>query len=527
VDKEIPEFRDYGDGGDLAGAHRDRRSFRLSVTAIALLSFGLWIAENYIRYGQIESLYKNAITLEDRNSARVGLGAAIRADEAENEIQTAKYRQALATREEDDKILVKYDEAQALDENNSSFTVRHGSRLFILGYPARALAKYQIAEQLLEDSTPNALIGYLQSAAIAQQKNDPGAINDAMVLAARTNNKEGAIVFPKPHWFFEYPQNGTQYAKLQREIIDENCAPLYAFALMTSRAIGGKIEKEQFQDADTWISQMRRMGDRLVRNAEPAGTLQALAGISIQLQSIELSEKLEIAKTGTVAEKTIEQRIKLSNARDRIIEYETNRDGKITIEVESMMRPAKLGFATWFAFVFIWLLSWCVYRLFHLQKSAWTLQHSPFGKLVLGGGVIVFLMLLIMFSVLAHMQDHSYESVTFLTRAWTVVAGLLVLLGLIYPATMLTNVEEASRKAGRPEEIDEIIPYARVVYRRVYASLMLRYYGILTGFYTMTLCLWFIVYRLIVDLFPWQINLLADGFLNEEIAIVEKILTSL
>ena len=526
MDKTTPEFRDYGDGGDLAGAHRKRRSFRLCVLSIALLTFGLWVGEHYIRYGTTESHYKNAITLP-KPSARVLLLKAIEIDKSLNETQTAKYSQALAVRQEDDIILRTFDEAQLLDDRNSSFTLRHGSRLFIMGFPDKALAKYQKAELLLEDAPPNALIGYLQSAAIAQQKGDSGAVNDAMVLAARTNNKDGDIIFPKPYWFFEYPEGGIQYAMLQREIVDESCAPLYAFNSIIAKAIVQKIEKEQFQDARTWIGQMQRMGDRLVRHAKPGGSLQALTGISIQLQVIELSEKLETAQLGAVTTETIEQRVKLANVRDQLIEYEAERDTNILMEVASMRRPSDLGFATWFLLVFIWLMAWFIYKLFHLQKSAWTLQHSPFGKLVLGGGVVVLLILLTMFSGLAHMDDHGYESVTFLTYVWFVVVVLLVILGLIYPATMLTNIEDASRKAGRPEEIDEIIPHARVVYRRVYASLTLRYYGILTGFYTMTLCLWFVLYRLTVGLFPWQINLLADGFLQREIELVQKLLTTL
>jgi hypothetical protein len=193
VDKEVPEFRDYGDGGDLAGAHRNRRAFRFCVISIALLTFGMWIAENYIRHGQAESLYKSGITLGDRNSARVPLLQAIKQDAETNETPTAKYTQAIAVRQENDVILEWYDKAQQLDDRNSSFTLRHGSRLFILGYPDAALAKYQMAELLLDETSPNALIGYLQCAAIAQQKSNPGGINDAMVLAARTNNRERSL----------------------------------------------------------------------------------------------------------------------------------------------------------------------------------------------------------------------------------------------------------------------------------------------------------------------------------------------
>jgi tetratricopeptide (TPR) repeat protein len=527
VDKELPELPDYGDGGDLAGAHRNRRAFRLCVISIALLTFGLWMGEHSMRYGKAESAYKNSLTQEDRNSARVQLVSAIKIDKESNETQTAKYTQAWATRSEDDVILQRYDEAQAIDDRNSAFTLRHASRLFILGYPQRALAKYQKSEQLLDDTSSNALIGYLQSAAIAQQRNDPGAMNDAMVLTARTNNKDGDITFPKPHWFFDYPQDGTQYARLQRAIVDESCAPLFAFKELINRAIARKIENEQFQDAKTWIDHTKKMGERLILNSNPGGTLQALAGVEIYSLSVELNEKLEVAQLGAASEETIAQRIELSNIKEELLQYETDRDSNIAEAKNFMKRPWFLGMGTWFILVAVWTIIWCIYKLFHLQKSAWTLQHSPFGKLTLGGGTIAFLVHLLMFSALAHMQDQSPQSVTMLTWTWFAILALLVLLGLIYPATMLTNVEDASRKAGRPEEVESIIPYAKIVYRRVYASLALRYYGILVGFYTMSLCLWIVLYRLALGLYPWNINLLADGLLGKEIELVSKIASSL
>lgn len=526
MNKEIPQFPDYGDGGDLSGAHRSRKAFRLCVLAIVILTGSMWIAENYMHYGHTESLYRNAITLK-RPSARVLLYSAVKADAENLDKPTAKYTQALAVREEDDKILRLYDEAQSIDDTNAMFTLRHGSRLFVLGYPEEALAKYQRAENLLESPKTNLLPGYLQAAAIAQQRDDPGAIAEALVLAARTNNREGSIVFPKPFWFPTYPRNGTQYAMLQREIIDENCAPLYALASLTSRAVSKKIGQEQYQEARTWIAHLNRMGERLVESSEPSGTLQALAGISIQMQCVELTEKLEVAQTGSVGEATINNRVRLTRARDAIIEFESTRDEKVAAQERLIRRPFLLAFGTFFLFSAIWFAAWCMYRIFHLPKSVWTLQHGLFGRITLGGACVAYVILLLLLNAISVLTTDTQSLVTVFSWVWYAATGLFLLLGLIYPATMLTSPDEASRKFGPLEDVETVSHYARIAYRKVYLSLTLRYYGMLVGLYTICICGWIIGYFMLNGLFPWQVNLIGEGYLGDEAALVTEVVRGL
>lgn len=526
MNSEIPKFPDYGDGGDRAGAHRTRKAFRLCVVAVAALTASMWIAENYFRYGQAEMNYRSALTLP-KDSSRVLFISAIKQDAENSEKKSAKYSRALAVRSEDDIILERYDEAQAIDNNNASFTLRHGSRLFIKGYPAQALAKYQRAEILLDDDTQNLLPAYLQAAAIAQQRNDPGAVAEAMVLVARTNNREGTIQFPRPFWFIDLPQTGSQYAMLQREIIDESCAPLYSLANITEKAVIVKIDNEQYQEARTWIGHLQTMGERLVNASDPFGSLQAFAGVTIQNQCVELSERIENKQSGAVSEETIQNRIKLTQARDTLVTYESDRDTIVSDHISLIKLPNKLAFGTLFMLALVWFLAWCVYRIFKLPKSVWTLKHGLFGRIVLSGATIAYLFLLLTLNGISVLSSDTQSLATVLMWVWVGMTAAVLLLGQIYPATVLTNVEEASRKVGRPEEMESVVHYAKIAYRKAYISLTLRYYGVLIGCYTVCMCVWIIGYSIFYGVFPWQVNLIANGFLDDEVAVVKSILGAL
>lgn len=529
IDRERVVFPDYGDGGDLAGAKRLRYSFKLCVLAVILLTFGMFVSEKDVRFGHTESLYISGVTMTDKASGRVQLVAAIKADAAANETATAKYTQALAVRQEDDVILRTYEMAQALDDKNTPFTIRHGSRLFIMGLPDEALRKFRKAQLLTEGGQqPNALPGYLQAAAIAHKRNEPGAIKQALIAVAKANNlREGAIVFPTPFWISSYPKDGVQYAQLQREIIDETCVPLITLTTYVTKAIDEKITKGQLDEARTWIGYLEGMGDRLLENSIPQGTIQAAEGVHIKLECNRLTQKIELAQEGGVSKDTLEAGLKLEHFRDDLVAYEQARDDRIEYGVVCATRPNHLVFGTWFVFLGLWFLVWCLCRLGSVQHAAWALAYNGFTKTVLAVYTISFFVLLVCLYSFNSLEGIPDEYLSFLSWSWLLVCVITLLMGLVYPLTMLVSPEEATRKQMRPEEMDAVIPYARVAYRRAYSALVLRYCGILSGVYTMVLCSWFLLYRLVQGLFPWQVNLLADGFLDQEVLLVQQLLTTL
>ena len=524
-DQEEIRFLDYGDGGDIVGTKRQRRSFLLCVFGIVLLVFGMYIIELEVRFGHVERLYVSGITLADKSSARPVLRQAVKIDADTNEKPTAKYTQALAVREQDDVILSRFNEAQAIDDRNALFTIRHGSRLFIMGHPAEALKQYQVAEQLLISSEPNAFPKYLQAAAKAQISHltDTNPVS-FMTELTTANGREGDMVCPEPFWFSPYPKHGIQYAQLQREIINETCAPLYVLSASAVKSIEEKILLKQYDDARMWIGSLNTLGERLLTSSQPVGTIQASEGIRILILCNQLLEKVETAQEGNVAKETLENGFKLNAMRDELVRYERDRDDAIQMERSRVSFPNIMAFAMWFVSFGTWMFLLCLSRFIQLRDSAWSIRFNSFGRLFLVWGNILLLVLLCIYNFLSTSNGFSVEYLTILNWVWVVTALIIILMGLIVPATMLKNPEEATRNQTRPGEMERIYPFARVAYRQSYLTLVLRYYGNLAGIFTVTLCAWILIYRLSQGLYPWQVILIAKGFLDQEADLVEQLL---
>jgi len=516
-------FPDYGDDGDVAGAHRTRWAFRLSVLSLVLLTAFAWVSENFGNYGAAERNFRSAIT-QKRDAARVFLQASIKLDSAASTKPTPKYTQALAVREEDDAALAVYERAFEMDPNNSFFAIRYGCRLYLLGRADQALDKFRHARAL---PPANALPRYLEAAATARADRSPKGLSDAIVLLSRANNTRDPLVFAKPIWFSGFPQTGTQYALLSRDIYAESCAPLYTLVQQALRAVEEDGEMLAGQDAKTWLNQIVTMGERLVDDADPMGSLQAIAGVTFQIQALAQLEKLQSTanpENTDALKPMIEKRVKLEQALELLNDFETQRDTQVMAIEEEFLRPLTLTFMTAGILILAYLLARGLYTVLRYRKTAWALPHSFFGKVVLGVGVGAYLLLLVMMAILQRSPLDQLWYLSAISTAWWGVTAVLVGFGLIYPGLRLASPEDVSKKSGRLEDMPEVVRLARQAYRRVYAAFVVRYYGILCGIYFCAVCLWILGYRVINGLYPMQINLLANGLIRQEQEVVRSVI---
>lgn len=517
-------FPDYGDSGDLAGARRARRAFRLCIASFLLLTAMMWFTERFLRYEHAERLYLSALTLP-RESARVMLQQAIKTDAETHELPTPRYTQALAVRQEDDVILETFEKARAMDPTDALFTLRHGVRLFLMGRPGEAA---EVFRESASHPPNNALPHYLEAASLARAAQSEEALNGAMVAVARTNNSGENIILPRPLWFAALPQDGYWYAELSREIVDESCAPLYHFAQQVSTAVQRQIDQHQLQIARTWSTQLQIMGERLASNSEPTGTIQGIAGITIQLRAIELLEQLVSPAIGNSPPAGLmERKEDVEEALAILNDFEMGREERIRQDIQEVKYPLKLaGYGALYVFS-AHLLALIAHRLMRLRKSIWTLPHTALGKGVLCCGCATLFVLLNLLTALQHAAEPQPEYARVITSLWWGALAVLILFGLLYPALGLKSAREVSRRAGRPEEIGETLPKARRAYRRAYAAFTMRYYGILSGSFMCTLCAWVIAVRMVTGLYPWQAELLATGLLDEEVEVIGRALALL
>ena len=101
-------------------------------------------------------------------------------------------------------------------------------------------------------------------------------------------------------------------------------------------------------------------------------------------------------------------------------------------------------------------------------------------------GIATLFLLLQFLMALQKIADAQDEYARAAVTIWWAVMGILIVFGSLYPALTLSTPEEVSRKSGRLEEMPDTIRLARQAYRRVYAAMVVRYYGILSG---MTMCM--------------------------------------
>jgi len=521
VRPEITGFPEYGFGGDVAGARRSRRSFRLCLAACVVFTGTLWFAENFLRYEHTERLYRSALTLEPE-SARVLLKSAVKTDKEVHKTQTPKYVAALAEREEDDTALATYEEAYKLDPNNVPLAIRYGSRLFLAGRHGDAYARFHEAA---ERAPQNALPRYLEAAALLWASEDKDALSKSLALAARTNTGEQPLTFPEPLWFSTLPQDGAWYVRLRRQIADEVCAPLYQYAWRVFGAAEPAIEQDQVHSWDSWLETLQAMGRRVASDSTP-GAIQTTAGIRIQTEAIALRMKISEAERGAPDAALMEQRLKLKSALELVNGFEAAREERMAGDRAKYRFPlVELCLKPGAAMFLLYLAMYALSRILHGGWSARTLRHPFLEKAVLLAGGLVVFVLLHTVTVLQHTAGPGGEWMTALTRlTWFVVACLAVF-GLVHPAAQLPRAEAVARRsAPPPEELPAVVRMARKVRRRAYVTLVRRYYGILLAMLIMVFCSWVVTYRIAVSLYPWQVNLLTTGLAEEEMVVVQQAL---
>ena len=515
-------FPDYGDSGDSSGARRTRRAFRFCVLSCLLMTFVMWYAESS-RLAQEESLYLSGVTLE-RDSGRVMLKQAIRIDEQKHDVRTPKYVQALAVRATDDVALQHYADAMALEPTNSLFAIRYGVRLYQLGSYNAAAQRFRDAA---ERRTDNALPVYLQAASLALARNNDAALEDAVELVQRANNRGAKLLFPQPLWHSSLPQQGFWYAELSRDIVAETSAILLDLTARLSAAVDQKIKSGQTENTNNWLQQFEILGTRLANASEPSGTLQALAGTQIQQTILESQIRLDAATDSRDSAELGERKAYLNHIKGALDDFENKREDQIQAGVQEMSYPLRLAGYGFGLLTFAYTIALIAYRFMRHRKSSWTVPHSTLGKTVYIVSALLFFIILHTVSSFRAVPGSQEGSIELLAAAWWAVLGLVALFGPFYPAFILKSAEEVSRRTGHPEDALGALKLARRTFRRAYTSLVLRYYGVLSGVYLCTLCAWIISYRIVNSFYPWQIKLLAPGFLQDEIEIVNEALALL
>ena len=531
----IPE---YGHESDHAGARRARRSFRLCAAACVLFTIMLWISERYLRYELTESQYIAALTLEPE-SARAILRQVVKRDEATREFPTPKYLAALAEREEADLVLPSYAKAYEADPNNASLALRYGCRLFQAGDYAAARARFH---ESTAKTPENALPRYLEAATVAwtgRHEADvlsgdllsgdllSGDLGESLATVAKTNNRGDSIAFPQPVWApAALPERGVWYSRLRRQIVDECCAPLYGYTSLIVALAKRQIELGRTQNWDAWLANLQTMGERLVESDCP-GAIQATVGIRIQLAALEQREAIRTFEKKAPDPELDERRIKATSALDLLNDFEDKRDHRIAADKEKYKRPLELCWKS-VAVVFVfYLLTWMLSKIARADAVSWSFPHSKPALCVLAAGCLLLLALLVAITALGRRDQVETSWLDGANTAWWVVVAVLLAFGVGYSALRPPGVLAVVRRHGMSEDDTETLKTIRKYRRDTCTTLMRRYYGLVLGLLLCIISLWGVGYRVLCSTYPWQIQLLTTGLMEEEAEVVARVLAIL
>jgi tetratricopeptide (TPR) repeat protein len=537
----------YVHHGDVTDARRTRRSFRFCVAACVLLAGTLWFSERFLRFELTESQYIAALTLRTESSRAV-LRSVVLTDSKQHETPTPKYTEALAEREEEDRIIPTYENAVKLDPNNPQLLVRYGCALFQSEMYGEARDCFDKAARL---PVKNALPKYLGAASEALKQDSGGDGNDeekkrqllteSLALVAKANTGDDPVDFPDPLWSEELPAKGFWYGKLRRQIADECCAPLYKYTDLLFAEARRDIAMRKTQYWDSWLSTIEEMGQRLAAAVDD-GAIQMTAGVRIQLDALSLRET--VARTGpdkapdAVLNEFKERKRKLTEALSQIDSFESSRDNRIALAHSSYVLPLRLCGETMAFACGMFLLSWLVGKIFRTDRTMWALPHTRSGVWTLCASSMLLLILLGAMSAVQPFEILWHIPIA--TVIWRAILLGVFVYGLVYPRMALKRLaavgtppappvasrmetEGVADSMGEVQAVSNAKETARPdrLWRwKAYVSYWRRYCGVFAGMFFCVVAFWIIGYRLVLGLYPFQIELLVPGLESQEAKIV-------
>lgn len=528
-------FPEYGEGGDYFSARRNQRAFRFSILACIVLTLLLWWSGYILRDGdQAELLFMRALTQEYDASARTFLRQAVRIEEQKREFPTPKYLYALAVREEDDLILPTYERAYKLDPNNAGLAIRYGCRLALEDRYAEARDRFREAQKQDED---NALPIYLEAAVLPYIGEPQADLNESLAMAARANNSGKPLVFPKPVWHSDLPQDGRIYADLRRRILVECSALINRFRDAVIGRAGQQTAVERLRYWDSCLETLAIMGQRLTTSAVPVEgdetaprpglALQALTGVDIELRAVRERLRLRAVEQATPDEGLVKRELLLQQALQQLLEFENARGAQVVRDSIQYRFPLKL-MAKALCLVFLgFVLSFLLAFFAGASRDAWTIQHPNAWRMAFAGTGAFYFGILTLVIVLQRAVGYGQDWMSAIHMVWSALLAASIGLAVVYPRFVLTSAKDVAQSRGDMSEYDDVYRAARRQRRKAYMTLIRRYAGILLGAFLVASCAWITLHRIVSGFFPWEINLLTSGLAGVEAQTVRDIILPL
>ncbi len=488
---------------DRVAVRRGRTARRVGVMAVIAFTVALWFAENYLRYERSETQFIMSLTLQ-QESARPILRDVVNDHAKEGKEVNAAYIEELASIEEEGFVLTRYQEAYARNPSSWSLVLNYGTRLFLEGQYVEARERFR--EAGVQDPE-NALPRYLEAATLAISSEQESDLGEALAIIARTNISGSPVRFPEPVWHSSLPRRGDWYQDKQAEIVDRCCAPLYRFKnVMEARARTEAVDNA-YEWGD-WLEAVAAMGERLASGGAPQLHMgQVVAGIQLQLDVISLETWLA-GQTGKEPAPEWAEREKALRAQlDALNVAEQERNDKVQQMKALLWQPlgrlSETGALLALGIVFMTLLG----RLLGARQFGREFAPPPWAlaiPVVLG---IVFLGILTAYPT-AVWPVGNMSLALVLGLAWYLVAGVGILLGVLLPLRFLPSAERIAQGALPAKKP----PAPWKLRLGTWLNLVQRLWEDQFAALVFAGCVWFLLSRALLGVYPIQLALLLPGF---------------
>jgi len=509
---------------DFTWARRVRHAFRLLVVLVFVFTFALWFSEGYLRYDRSETQYRMALTMHPA-AARPILRTVVRREAEQNEVVSSRYLEALAQVEEPDKVLPNYKLAYEANPRNASLIMNYGCALYQDGQYEEARERFREAGV---NPPRNVLPRYLEAAALAAGMAPGDDMSDVVALLTRTNASEDPVLFPEPLWHESMPRQGQRYLEQRREIASRIAVPLNALTTTLCQRAQESIKKGELQDWDNWLNAVTVMGERLMGNAakdSPATIPQMTMALRIQYDANKMRAAISAMDGGVVADDLNDRLLHLEEALKGLYDFDAHYYDLLNAHGYRLFLPVELLLETAFAFLVFYSFGWFLHYLGSGGKSARAVPHIWLGKAasLTGLGLMLAMLLALMVSHNT-MPQGQWES--YVPAVWRIIIVLLLALGIVYPP-MLAKCACMYERLDEPCEREESQPsskgISRLRYLGIYGCLLRRYMGILCGGMLITTCVWFLIYRMAYDVYPFQMQIITSSVGTETDTLIEEI----
>lgn len=515
-------FPAYGVGGDYAGARRARRAFRTLVAAVVVFTLVLVVCVGYMRYDRNETQYRMTRT-HHIESARPVMRVVVR-HELESKTQpNAKYIEALAAIEEEDRVLELYDKAAQLNSGSASLLINYGCRLYQVGRPREARERFREAGII---PPKNALPRYLEAAALMTATPGDAPLDDALALVAGANNSGDPVLFPEPLWHPSLPKHGRLYHERQGKLVDLSCLPLnLAIPRILARA-NEAIGKDDSDTWEPWPREIERMGQRLVGNAssgdEELGVRQARYGLAFERSALESRKALAEAR-GDSTEQLVKRLTQIEGAIQFLQDFEAKRAALVEEHERVVHLPIKMAGLTLPIGFALLIVAMLVARIADRHRRTWAIAHTPLCQSVLAFGLTAAFLVL-----LAHLATKDLGSAALLwghvlIGSWFAIMSFLLLFGILYPLFSLPAARSQAELHPEAGDPNTLLRHARRYRRKACITLSRRYLGVLFGGVVIVFCAWVIAFRIIEGIYPIQLGVLVTGGWEAEVAAIREL----